>query len=93
MPTLKTQTLLPETAGNSPWTVEVGLVRRWKGCDHLEPVTTGFPLVSVDLKGNAQPLCEHKASPWCYAAASRDGRYLAIWDPVLGSNIWIIENF
>jgi len=53
----------------------------------------GTTLLYVDLKGRAHPLWEQRASPWSFAVASRDGRFLAVSAVSISSNIWMLENF
>jgi hypothetical protein len=52
----------------------------------------GSELLHVDLQGNANVLWKSDAqsSP---GRPSPDGRYLAIYDSKLSTNIWLMENF
>jgi Tol biopolymer transport system component len=53
----------------------------------------GTTLLYVDLQGNSHPIWEQRGSDFCYAVASRDGRYLAISADGVNSNIWMLRNF
>jgi len=71
----------------------LGWLADGKGMTVSSVSAQGCTLLSVDLEGHAQPLWEQRASPWCYANASRDGRYLAISAAAVNSNIWMVEDF
>jgi len=50
----------------------------------------GSELLHVDLQGNTKVLSAAQSSP---GLPSPDGRYLAIYDSKLSTNIWLMENF
>jgi eukaryotic-like serine/threonine-protein kinase len=63
-------------------------------CGIMRP--QGVTLLYVDLDGNAQVLWEQKGATefsGIYGIPSPDGRYLAIMEETMDSNLWMIENF
>ncbi len=53
----------------------------------------GATLLRVDLQGHAQPLWATRGGGYAWAIASPDGKYLAIREPGMERNAWLIENF
>jgi DNA-binding winged helix-turn-helix (wHTH) protein/Tol biopolymer transport system component len=53
----------------------------------------GATLLRVDLQGHAQPLWETTGGGYTWAIASPNGKYLAIREPGVERNVWLLENF
>jgi eukaryotic-like serine/threonine-protein kinase len=50
-------------------------------------------LLYVDLMGNAHALWQVKNFQATWAIPSRNGKYVAIPAPTVGSNVWMVDNF
>jgi eukaryotic-like serine/threonine-protein kinase len=50
-------------------------------------------LLHVDLLGNAHPLWQTFNFQATWAIPSRNGKYVAIPAPTVGSSVWMVENF
>ena len=55
--------------------------------------SVGATLLRLDLQGHAQPLWETSGGGYAWAIASPDGKYVAIREPGLERNAWVLENF
>lgn len=53
----------------------------------------GATVLRVDLQGHVQTLWQATGGRYTYAIVSRDGKYLAIRDPVSERNTWMIQGF
>jgi hypothetical protein len=50
-------------------------------------------LLYVDLMGNAHALWQVKNFQATWAIPSRNGKYVAMPAPTVGSNVWMVDNF
>ena len=55
--------------------------------------SVGATLLQVDLQGHAQPLWQTSGGGYAWAIASPNGEYVAIREPGLERNAWLLEDF
>jgi DNA-binding winged helix-turn-helix (wHTH) protein/Tol biopolymer transport system component len=53
----------------------------------------GTTLLRVDLEGHVQPLWETRGGRFTWGITSPDGKHLAIREPAVYRNAWMVENF
>jgi hypothetical protein len=53
----------------------------------------GATLLRLGLQGRVKPIWETRGARFTWGIASPDGRYLAIREPAVDRNAWMVENF
>jgi Tol biopolymer transport system component/DNA-binding winged helix-turn-helix (wHTH) protein len=82
------------------------VVKNWSGFTSIDwaadskglfvasnPAGSRQSLLYVDLAGNAHPIWQVNSIWPSWAVPSRNGKYVAIPVPTVGSNVWMAENF